>query len=150
MKASSHRYDQLLSPFLAHAPLWRMRGKLKIPSFYSWLALSSDQRPSRSHLGAYPESPHHNKRCSQFSYHLGIYKRFRSPVSGMDSKTNYQNKRCSWHFYHLGKLRGFQDLCARNWGREQYTLFFSVISQVLSNRTPGGQRVPTTEKLKSC
>lgn len=56
--ASSYGHDRLLTPFLA--PLWGMGMgmDLKISSVSSWLGLSGDQSPSRSHQGAHPESPH--------------------------------------------------------------------------------------------
>ena len=44
------------------------------------------------YLGAHPELTQKNKRCSSLSYHLGIYKFLRSPVSGMGSKINIRTR----------------------------------------------------------
>ena len=49
MEASSHRFDQLLTQFLAPLLALEKWGVgLKIPSFSLWLGLSGDQAPSRS------------------------------------------------------------------------------------------------------
>ena len=54
MEVSSHRLDQLLSPFLLFSLLWRMEEGLEIPSFQPWLGLSGDWSPSGSHPGGQP------------------------------------------------------------------------------------------------
>lgn len=59
MEASSRSHDQLLTSFLA--------------------PVSSQD----------PDSPHQNKTYSQYSHDLGIYKGFRSPVSGTRVKDQY-------------------------------------------------------------
>ena len=79
MEVSSHRLDQLLSPFLLFSLLWRMEEGLEIPSFQPWLGLSGDWSPSGSHPGGQPallkqKKKKKKKRCAWCSYHFGSYK----------------------------------------------------------------------------
>ena len=87
---------------------------VEIPSFWSWLVLSGDQPPSRSHPGAHSALPHWDKT---HSCHPGNYKGFRSPMSGTRVKAQILEQTMLLVLLSLRKLRGFQELCARNQGQ---------------------------------
>ena len=95
--------------------------------------------PIQSHLNK-------NKRCSRCSYHLGIYKGFRSPESGAGSKTKYWNRRCSSCSCHSGIYEGFRSSVLQTEGRGLIHTFLCVISHLqlvlLSNLQKYLQRSP--------
>ena len=94
MEASSHRYAQSLT-VSSLSPLSGGQGiGLKIQTSNQGLVFLV----TSPHPGDHPELPHQNRQCSQFSYHLGNYKGFKSSMPGtrMNSKyifliVNYKN-----------------------------------------------------------
>ena len=96
MEASSRRYDQLFTPFLGPLPSleqwgstvgWGAGNPQKIPAF--WLASSFWWRdPIYEPLRSPPRVTSLEQEMI-FSYHLGIYKGFGSPMLSMGSKVKH-------------------------------------------------------------
>lgn len=108
----SGRHDQSLTPFFSPSPFpreWALG--LKIPSLKSWLGLSSDQPSSRSppRVPSWEQKTpglqepcirnqgwRWNIRTKEALTSLGIYKCFRSSVSGTRAREQYASIFCEF------------------------------------------------------
>ena len=117
-------HDPSLTPLPASLPsLDNMEGaenpKIFIMAWSLWRSLPcrSHAEPTQNHLSRTKDAP----PCSD---HLRIYQSFRSPVSGMGSKTELEQKVLPV-FLSLRKLQGIWELRAKNWDRNQYIFFIT-------------------------
>ena len=126
MEDSSWMCDQLSIPFPVLSPLWKVGGgtknsKLLIIAWSFWWP-ATIQEPTQSRLIRTKDAPS--------TYQLGSYKDFRSPVSGLGSKTNIRTRDAPsiLNTWEITRVSGA--LCQEP-GAETNIYLFPSISQML-------------------